>query len=250
MRAAIWTECVKLASSLAARVATIGLVLGVVALSGVILAAISSGNADVIAKLGTNVAADWSGFLLSAAQITAAGGLGAFGIVMAWIFGREFTEGTITGLFALPVGRAEIALAKLFVYLLWAVFAAVLLTATLVIVGVLLGLGLPDADTIQGLLRHVVLTILTATLALPIAWATTLLRSVLGGVGVTVALIVIGQFSVLAGAGAWMTLAAPALWAMSGGSDVSAIQLGMIAPYAVVSIVLTAGAWHRLQLDR
>lgn len=32
---------------------------------------------------------------------------------MAWSFGREFTEGTISGLFALPVGRATIAFVKI-----------------------------------------------------------------------------------------------------------------------------------------
>lgn len=250
MRAAIWAESVKLMSSLAGRVATLAIVVGVVALSGAILAAVSAGNADVIAKLGPAAAADWNGYLLSTAQITAAGGLGGFGIVMAWMFGREFTEGTITSIFGLPMGRATISLAKFIAYALWAITVAILLTAGILAAGIALGLGELGIETAQALLRQTMLTVLTAALAMPIAWATTLFRSVLGGVGATAGLIVVGQFSVLMGAGAWMPLAAPALWAMSGGEGVTLLQLGMLVPYAALAILLTGVTWHRLQLDR
>lgn len=250
MRAALWAETTKLASSLAGRVATVSLVAGVIALSAVILAAIASGNADVIAKLGRNASADWTGFLNSAAQITAAGGLGGFGIVIAWMFGREFTEGTVSGLFALPVGRATISMAKLAAYGLWSAIVAILLTGGLAVTGLALGLGAVDSDAAAGLLRQAGLTVMTAMLALPVAWATTLFRSILGGVGVAIGLIVVGQFSVLAGAGAWMVLAAPALWAMSAGTGASLLQLGLLLPYSAIAIALTAITWHRLELNR
>jgi ABC-2 type transport system permease protein len=250
MRAAIRVETLKLWSSLAGRVATIALVAGVLALSGVIVAAVASGNADVIAKLGPRAGADWNGLLSSAAQITAAGGLGGFGIVLAWMFGREFTEGTVSALFGLPIRRATVSLAKLVTYGIWAAVVAVLLTTGILVAGLTLGLGVPTGDVWAGLARHLALTMMTAALALPVGWAATLLRSILGGVGITAGLIVVGQFSVLAGAGAWMPLAAPALWAMSGGKGASLIQLAMLLPYVAVAAGITALVWRRLQLDR
>ncbi|WP_431277997.1 ABC transporter permease [Leifsonia poae] len=250
MIAALWAEAVKLASSLAGKVATAAIVGGVIALSCVILAAVDSGNVDVISKLGPGASSDWTGFLRSSAQITAAGGLGGFGIILAWMFGREFTENTVSNLFGLPVGRATIALSKLVTYAIWSVLVSLVLSLGLLVSGLIAGLGDVTGEVTLGLLRQTALAVMTAVLALPIAWIATLARSVLGGVGATAGLIVIGQFSVLAGAGAWMPLAAPALWGLSGGSGATPLQLGMLIPYAAVSVALTALAWKRLELDR
>ena len=117
MRAAIWAELVKLAGSTVGRVGSVAIVIGISVLSGsMLLAAATTTDPQLLAKLGPVATGDWQGFLLGAAQITGAGGLGGFAVVLAWMFGREFGDGTITGLFALPVRRTTIALAKLLVY--------------------------------------------------------------------------------------------------------------------------------------
>ena len=182
------------------------------------LLAAGSGDPQLIAKLGPAASRDWNGFLLAAAQITSAGGLLGFGVVLSWMFGREFGDGTITGLFALPVRRSTIALAKLLVYGAWAAAMSLCLGILLLLVGLIAGLGPQDAGTWMALLRQVALGILTAAIAIPAAWAATLGRSVLAGVSVAIGLVVIAQVSVLAGAGGWMPLASPALWAMSAGA--------------------------------
>lgn len=68
-------------------------------------------------------------------------GLLGFGVALSWTIGREFSDGTITGLFALPVSRPVIALAKLLVHLLWITAVAVALTALTGTVGLALRLG-------------------------------------------------------------------------------------------------------------
>jgi ABC-2 type transport system permease protein len=250
MRAALWAETVKLTGSLVGRVATIALVVGIAALTGSILLAAASGNPQLVAKLGPGATADWNGFLLSAAQITGAGGMGGFGIVVAWMFGREFGDGTITGLFALPVRRATIAGAKLLVYAGWAVAVSVLLAAVLLVEGLIAGLGpLTEADAMT-LLRQLALSIMTAAIAVPVAWAATLGRGVLAGVSVAIGLVVVAQFSVLAGAGGWMPLAAPALWAISSGVGVTAGQLSLLIPFVALAAAAVLVTWQRLQLDR
>ena len=66
------------------------------------------------------------------------------------MFGREFGDGTITGLFALPVRRSTIALAKLLVYSVWAIVMSLSLAALLVIVGLIAGLGPLDSGHLGG----------------------------------------------------------------------------------------------------
>src|SRR4051812_43083355 len=251
MRAAVWAEIVKLIGSTVGRVASIAIVLGIAAISGsMLLAAATSSDPQLLAKLGPVATGDWRGFLLGGAQITGAGGLGGFAVALAWMFGREFGDGTITGLFALPIPRTTIALAKLVVYALWVCAMSIALALALMAVGSVAGLGPLGESDWWMLARQCALCVMSIAITLPVAWAATLSRSVLGGVSVAIGLVVVAQVSVLAGLGGWMPLAAPALWALSGGVDVSGLQLSLLVPFGVLAIVACAVTWRRLQLDR
>jgi ABC-2 type transport system permease protein len=250
LNAAIWAEAVKLAGSTVGRVGSIAIVIGISVLSGSMLLAAHSDDPQLLAKLGPVASGDWNGFLLGAAQITGAGGLGGFAVVLAWMFGREFGDGTITGLFALPVRRSTIALAKLAIYAAWAVAMSVLLALVLILVGTISGLGALSDDNWATLARQVALGVMSAAITIPVAWAATLSRSVLGGVSVAIGLVVVAQVSVLAGLGGWMPLAAPALWAVSGAKEVTPLQLLLLVPFAAAAVFATVITWRRMQLDR
>ena len=250
MKPAIWAEMLKLAGSTVGRVGSIAIVAGIASLSAAMLLAAASGDPQLMAKLGPAATRDWTGFLLAAAQITSAGGLLGFGVVLSWMFGREFGDGTITGLFALPVRRSTIALAKLVVYGGWAVLMSIALAGALLLLGVAAGLGLPSGGTWPALARQVGLGAMTAAVAAPIAWAATLGRSVLAGVSTAIGLVVIAQVSVLAGAGGWFPLASPALWAISSGEAATPGQLLLVLPYVGAFVLLTASSWRTMQLDR
>ncbi|MFT4296767.1 MAG: ABC transporter permease [Micropruina sp.] len=250
MRAAIRAEAVKLTHSLVGVIATLAVVVGMLALLGGITAGVAGGNPDLAAKAGPAGTLNWDGLLAGAAQVTAVAAILGFGIVLAWMFGREFTEGTIAGLFALPVGRARIALAKLTVYALWVVVVGTMLTVGVLVLGLALGYGSPDAEAWAALGRLFILALLSAGITGPIAWIATVTRSVLAAVGCTVALVVVAQVGALAGAGGWMPFAAPALWAMSGGAAVTASQLALTLAVPLASVLLSCLAWSRLQLNR
>lgn len=230
---------------------TVLLVAGVAALAATTSAAARAGDAQLLAKLGPVAAqGGWPGLLNTAQQITAAAGLLAFGVVLSWSFGREFVDGTITGLFALPVTRPTIALAKLVVYLVWTVMVAIGLALVVAVVGAASGLGLSDGAAWSGLGRLVALTAMTAMLAVPAAWAATLGRGLLPGIATTVAIMAASQIIVVAGGvGAWFPFAAPALWAITPGI-VSPTQLALAAIAPVGFGLLTHLTWARLQLDR
>lgn len=250
MKAAIRVEALKLSHSLVTVIATLALVGGMFALLGGITAGIAGGNEELIAQAGPAASLDWDGLLAGAAQITAVTAVLGFGIVLAWIFGREFTDGTITGLFALPISRSRIALAKLTVYASWATLVSIALVLSVFILGLLFGYGAPDNATWAGLGRLWVLAVFSAGIAIPVAWITTLTRSLLAAVGATIALVVVAQVGALMGAGGWMPLAAPGLWAMSEGTAVTLVQLFLTVAVALTFAVLACLAWTRLQLDR
>ncbi len=226
------------------------LVAGVAILAGVMTAAARGGNEQIRAQLADLADADpWPQLIGAAAQITAAGGFLAFGVALSWLVGREFAERTIAGLFALPVSRGQVALAKLAVFAGATVPVALALTAGVLLVGLASGLGAPAPDAWSGLARLFTLTMLTGFVVWPAAWVATLGRGLLPGIAATVVLIVTAQTFVVAGTGAWFPVAAPALWAIAPG-EVRAGQLALVAVIPAASAALTVRAWSRLELDR
>ncbi len=247
---ALRVETLKLARSPVGVIATIVLVVGIVAICAGMMTALRSGDPQVTAKLGPSASLDWTGLLSGSAQIIGTGGLLGFGIVAAWVFGREFADGTVAGLFALPAGRGTIAAAKLVVFVAWALVVSVAIAVALVLTGLLLGFGVPDGAATAALLRQVGLGAFNAGIAMIAAWGATAARSLLAGVATAIGLVVLAPVGVLAGAGGWMPVAAPALWAISGGAAVSPAQLMTAALFAGLAGGATVWWWHRLQLDR
>ncbi|WP_370616818.1 ABC transporter permease [Mumia qirimensis] len=250
LRAALRVETTKALASTVLRATTMILVGGVVLLTSTMTWAAAAGNEQVLAQLGPLAdLVGWERYTAISAQITAAGGLLALGVALSWSVGREFADGTMSGLFALPVARRTIVAAKLIVHVAWSVCVAVLLAMALLAVGIASGLGMPDGDATQALARLSVLVVLSSLLVFPVAWAVTVGRSLLVGVAVVVGIVVVCQVVVVAGGDGWMPFAAPALWAMDP-ADVSPGQLVLVAAVPVVFGVLSLQAWNRLELDR
>jgi ABC-2 type transport system permease protein len=248
--AALAAEMRKTTASRVVRSATILLVGGVAVLAGSLTLAAAGGNERVLDQLGPLAElTGWDRYLGVVAQITAAATLLGFGVVLSWIVGREFADGTVSGLFALPVSRSAIALAKLSVFLAWGAAVGVLLAVVLVGAGLAIGLGPLDGAAWKGIGRQLALTVLTAGLAVPAAWAATLGRGLLPGIAVSVGTIVIAQVAVVAGTGAWLPVAAPALWVLDP-ETVTGVQLALALTVPAAFGLATLMAWRRLQLNR
>lgn len=224
--------------------------LGLAALTGGLLAAAAAGDERVLARLGPLAEAHgWALLVGTAAQILAAGGFGACGILIAWLYGREFADGTVAGLFALPVRRSSLALGKLLVFLAWALVVALGLTLLLALLGTAAGLPATDPDGAAELLRIPILTLLTAFLAVPAGWIASLVRSILAGIAATIVLLIVAQVSAVLGVGAWVPLVAPALWAIAPATVPWPALLGVVAVPVVFGGAI-AVTWARMQLDR
>jgi ABC-2 type transport system permease protein len=230
---------------------TLLLVVGVTAIATGMTLAARSGDPAVTAKLGPAAQLEgWDQLVTIVLQVTAAASVVAFGLALSWTMGREFADGTVTGLFALPVPRQVIAAGKLLVYLMWTVGVAVCLVVVVAVVGLALRLAPPSSGSLPLLLaRLAALVVLSGLIAAPAAWAATLGRGLMAGIGTTVALMATAQFVAISGSGAWFPFTAPALWAMNVG-PVSAVQLALVATVPALFGALTLRAWATLQLDR
>ncbi|MDF0515322.1 ABC transporter permease [Agromyces sp. H3Y2-19a] len=247
--AALGIEIRKFLSARLPMVTAAMVVVGAAAIASSVVLAAAGGSPDLVAKLGPLAAqGGWAGYLSAATQVTSAGGFLACGVVASWAYGREFTDGTIAGLYALPVRRTTIAGAKLTAYLAWALAASVLLAAALPLVGLVAGFGTLGPAELGALWRLAALTPLTALMAVPAAWIATLTRGPLGGIAATVVLVASAQILVLSGAGEWFPPAVPALWAMApAATNPAALPIALWWP--VLATLLTLGSWRRLQLD-
>ncbi|MBN9605651.1 MAG: ABC transporter permease [Actinomycetales bacterium] len=223
---------------------------GLLALAiGMTLAA-SSGRPELVGKLGPLAdARGWELYLGVAIQVAGAAGLLATGVVLAYLVGREFGDGTIAGLFALPVPRAVILAAKVVVFLAWSLVLALAVGLAVLLGGLALGLEGQPGDVAAALVRLVALVPLSALTAVPVALAASLGRGLLPGIGLAVVLLAAAQVAVVAGAGPWFPVATGALWAI----DPAAVPPLAFLPAVTLPVaagLVSARVWSRLQLDR
>ena len=95
---------------------------------GIAFLILVSKNAEISKKLGlisakanlvAYAATDWPSYLGLFGQIISAGGFFLFVLAISWVFGREFADGTLKDMLAVPVPRASILLAKFVVAAIW-----------------------------------------------------------------------------------------------------------------------------------
>src|SRR3990172_3405216 len=100
-----------------------------------------SAKANIVAYAAT----DWPTYLRVYGEIIGAGGLILFILILSWIFGREFTDGTLKDMLAVPVQRGSIVLAKYIVMAIW----SEVMTMVIFIAGLIMGalINLPGSST-------------------------------------------------------------------------------------------------------
>ena len=183
--------------------------------------------------------ADWPGYLSFLAEMTTVGGLMLFGLVGAWIFGREYSDRTIKDLLALPTPRATIVMTKFIVIALWSLALTVLNLNIGLAVGSAIGLPDPAAGTIwQGMGNLALSAILTIVVVMPIVFFASAGRGYLLPIGIMLLCIILSQVASFAGWGDDFPWAIPALFAQAAAKHSG--YLG-VASYAIVFFTGAAG---------
>lgn len=198
-------------------------------------------HSDMFSSKSTFVkSTDWKGYFgLLVQLILTLGNLG-FGVVAAWVFGREYSDRVITDLLALPVSRFRIVSAKFLITLGWCLLLTLTLLATALITGSIIHLEGSRADIVSWsriFLKCGGLTILYVT---PVAWVASYGKGYLLAIGYVLLTLIITQFMFLGlpGLTPYFPWAIPALSSGIAGADLPAV--GPVS-YAILVLTCLAG---------
>ena len=193
-------------------------------------------------------AADWPTYLSMLAQATAIGGILLFSLVCSWVFGREFADGTLKDLLALPVARSSILLAKFFVVAAW----SAALTMEVCIVGLVMGalIKLPQGSfgvIFQGSALLAITACLVIAVVLPFALFASVGRGYLLPVGFAMLALLLANVIATLGWGSLFPWSVPALYAGMGGQDshLPAISYWIVVLTGLAGMIGT-DLWWRL----
>jgi ABC-2 type transport system permease protein len=166
------------------------------------------------ANLVAYAATDWPTYLGFSGQVIAAGEFFLLVMSISWIFGREFVDGTLKDLWAVPVPRASILLAKFIVLVAWAVFLTVVIFSASLGMGAMLRL---QGGTLEVIWHGSALIALTACLAtavvMPFALFASVSRGYLLPIGMAILAVMMANLVVVLGWGEIFPWAIPMLYA-------------------------------------
>jgi ABC-2 type transport system permease protein len=177
-----------------------------------------SAKANLVAYSAT----DWPTYLRLFSQIVGAGGFFLFVLAVSWVFGREFADGTLKDLLAVPVTRGSILLAKFIVVAAW----AAMLTGVILIMGMFTGvlLQLPQGSTsviLQGSWLVIVTSVLVMGVITPFAFFASLGRGYLLPLALAVFFLIMANFVMVVGWGEYFPWAIPVLYTQASGANLT-----------------------------
>lgn len=189
-----------------------------------------SAKADLIAFSTT----DWPTYLRLYGQIIAAGGFFMFVLAVSWVFGREFVDGTLKDMLAVPVQRSSILLAKFILVAIW----SAALTIVTMIIGLVLGAAIKFSGGSISVILHgcallAITGILVIAVVLPFAFFASLGRGYLLPIGMAILSLVMANLVVVAGWGEYFPWSVPGLY--SQGTQLTPIS------YWIVTLTGLAG---------
>ncbi len=198
--------------------------------------------------------ADWAGYLSLTAQIVAVGGAMVFGMVMIWLFGREFSDRTAKDLLALPTRRSALVVAKLVLALAWCLLLTAYVTALTLALGTALGLGGWSGEAaLRGLGTILAVATLTTVLAAGYALVASVARGYLAAVGAVFLALLASQVVAALGFGRWFPWSVPGLLSGAAGPDAALPGAGGVTAVLAVgaaSVAATLLWWERADHDR
>jgi ABC-2 type transport system permease protein len=193
---------------------------------------------------------DWPTYLDVFGQIVAIAGFMLFVLVISWIFGREYVDGTLKDLLAVPVQRSSIILAKFILLAAW----SILLTLVIFIAGLILGVvlkltGISPTILINASVIVLTTAIMTIVVVLPFALLASIGRGYLFPIGVAILTLMAGNLAHIIGRGEYFPWAVPGLYAQ-GKSPLSPISYWIILLSGLAGMLATYLWWKYADQNR
>ena len=198
------------------------------------------GRAAQLGLLGTKanlsgLTATWPAYFSMLTLMVGIGGMLLLSFIVAYIFGREYTEGTAKNLLALPVGRHWFVLAKLVVAAVWWAVLVVAVLAEALVLGAALALPGFSATLAVRAVHDALLAAAIAYLLAPVvAWIAMLGRGYLPPLGFALAMLALGNVFSHTGWATWFPWSIVPLYIGAIGQRVTTL-----APSSLVVVALT-----------
>ena len=218
-----------------------------------------SKNPEISRKLGlistkatlmADTAANWSTYLGTLTQMLGMGGMILFVLCISWVFGREFTDGTLKDMLAVPVPRISILLAKFIVTAIWSAGLAILLFGLGLVIGEFFQLlGGSTAIILQGCIRAGITAGLVITAMLPFAFFASLGRGYLLPIGMSFLTLILANLVMAAGWGEYFPWAIIALYSQ-GKEALQPVSFLIVILTGLVGVVATYLWWKYADQNR
>jgi ABC-2 type transport system permease protein len=205
-----------------------------------------SAKANLMAYAATN----WTLYLNLLSQMVAAGGFILFCLIISWAFGREFVDGTVKDMLAVPVRRSNIVLAKFIVVAVWCAVLALLLFAVAVMMGMVE--GLPEGSfsvMLQGAISVAITTLLVIWVVLPVGFFASVGRGYLLPMGATILILLLANLMVVAGWGEYFPWAVPMLYGQ-GKTMLTPTSYGVVILTGLLGMAATYFWWKYADQNR
>jgi ABC-2 type transport system permease protein len=240
----IVTEFLKLRRSKVTWFSLVALSLGPLGIALMMWIVREPGRAAQFGLLGTkaNLAgleATWPAYSSMLTLVVGMGGMLLLSFIVAYVFGREYAEGTAKNLLGLPVGRHWFVLAKFVVAAVWWVVLVAAVLAEAFAIGLALGLpGFSAALALRTVHDALLAAAVVYLLAPVVAWIATLGRGYMPPLGFALAMLALGQVFSKTGWAAWFPWSIVPLYIGSVGQRVTTLAPGS---FVVVAFTFFAG---------
>jgi ABC-2 type transport system permease protein len=198
-----------------------------------------SAKANLIAYSAT----DWPTYLGLFGEIIAAGGFFLFTFAISWVFGREFADGTLQDMLAVPVQRLSILLAKFIVVAIWSAALSIVIFILGLVMGAMIKL---PGGSIHVILQGSALLAITACLVIMVVMPFALFASVGRGymlpMGVAILSLIMANLVMVVGWGEYFPWAVPLLYAQ-GKSSLTPISYWIVVITGLAGVVGTYLWW-------
>jgi ABC-2 type transport system permease protein len=205
-----------------------------------------SAKADLVAYAAT----DWASYIGLTSLVIAAGGFFFFILVVSWVFGREFVDGTLKDLLAVPIQRSSIILAKFIVIAIWSFMLTLVILVFSLTVGAMINLpGFSKEVIIDGSIHLVATALLVMEVSTPFALIASIGRGYLLPLGAAVLMLMGTNIMAVAGWGETFPWAVPGLFAQ-GKTILPPISFVIVLITGVLGIIATHFWWKYADQNR
>ncbi|HTP10152.1 MAG TPA: ABC transporter permease, partial [Anaerolineae bacterium] len=169
---------------------------------------------------------------------------------VSWVFGREFADGTLKDMLAVPVQRAKIVLAKFALVAVWSATLTLMVFIVSLVMGAIIQL---PGGTLSVILQSITPIAITACLVIavvvPFALFASIGRGYLLPVGVAILALIMANLVVVAGWGEYFPWAIPMLYAQ-GKSPLAPISYWIILMTGLAGMIGTYLWWKFADQNR